>query len=530
LRIADLLRHVLRSQTSTVGGSLLHLFALSLALSWALWLLLHAPGFPVFDAAELRYNSFSYELRLALAGLLGTGRTVFKNALFVAITMALVVLWWRAVQRSDTMTSLRLRHVLGGAIALAIPLLLHPLLFSDDLHLYYFYGREIVVYGANPFLTPPAAFAGDPYLAHVWWKELPSAYGPVWLGVCAVLSWIAGDSPTAAIVVYRVAGLFAHCGVAMALWIGMRRFRPEHATRAALFYAWNPLALFEAVGNAHNDALVACAVAAMLVFGLRRAYVAAAIACAVAALIKPFAAVLMVPLLAVAYAEARPGLKLRALLLPTLAATAVALVLSIPLWPGLALVHNIQTNPASRIYSNSLWELIGEAGPAFWYIRTTKIQHPWLDIARVVVVALALFWIVRVALRRRDLAYACATLWVAFSLSLSWVWPWYFLPAIAIAAVTTDRFVRASATALTIGGLLFWITWPPPAPSWAPWLHTWRSLLLFGPILVVLVPLHVVPFVVFAQIKRLAGKVDVVRRDPIAEQAARRTVVTVGDD
>nr|MBA3886038.1 hypothetical protein [Acidobacteriota bacterium] len=34
-------------------------------------------------------------------------------------------------------------------------------------------------------------------------------------------------------------------------------------------------------------------------------------------------------------------------------------------------------------------------------------------------------------------------------------------------------------------GLLFWITWPPH-PEHAAWLHTWRSLVLFGPLVLTL--------------------------------------------
>jgi hypothetical protein len=47
------------------------------------------------------------------------------------------------------------------------------------------YGRAISVYGANPIISAPSAFAKDTHLPWVHWKDLPLAYGPVWLMLSA---------------------------------------------------------------------------------------------------------------------------------------------------------------------------------------------------------------------------------------------------------------------------------------------------------------------------------------------------------
>jgi hypothetical protein len=156
---------------------------------------------------------------------------------------------------------------------------------------------------------------------------------------------------------------------------------------------------------------------------------------------------------------------------------------SVPLWAGLRLIDNMRINPASHIYTNTVWELISRAGPAWFGVKTVAIQHPYLDIVRALLFVGGAGWVLTRRWTRRGVAHTALPLWLLFCLTASWVWPWYFIPAIALAALSGSGAGLVSATALTAGGLLFWTTWPPPSPPAISWLHTWRSLLLFGPLL-----------------------------------------------
>lgn len=464
------------------------------AAAWLMYVgfsvLMHARAFRVYAAGLLPSSEFLRDMALALApdAMLTASRSGSAGlfiVLYATLACGALAAWCWAVRLGRQSDVRSVWWLLVGATLLAVPLLASPGLFSDDLFLYHLYGRTISAHGENPILLAPSAFQNDPHLQWVYWKHLPSSYGPIWLMLSGVLSAIAGGSINAVVLVYRTAGLALHLLTAATVWYVLRRERPRFAVAGTLFYAWNPLVLVEVAGNAHNDVLVAQFAVLLLAAIYARAWVAAAFFGACAVMVKPFA-VLLLPPLALAIARQHAG-RTRVVRVATAVAIGVlSLVgLSVPLWSGTRLLSNISTNPASYLYTNSIWELISEAGPAWFGVRTVAIQHPYLDYVRLALFAAGAMWILTSAWTRARVAQASLSMWVLFCLTACWVWPWYFVPAIALAAVLRGTGL-AQATGLTAGGLLFWATWPPPTPQPFEWLHMWRSLVLFGPLLLTL--------------------------------------------
>ena len=69
-----------------------------------------------------------------------------------------------------------------------------PGVFSTDLFSYIWYGRIFGVFGDNPFTHVPADYAWHDtgnWLQWVFWKETPSAYGPVWVLLAGIVAQIA---------------------------------------------------------------------------------------------------------------------------------------------------------------------------------------------------------------------------------------------------------------------------------------------------------------------------------------------------
>jgi hypothetical protein len=298
----------------------------------------------------------------------------------------------------------------------------------------------------------------------------------------SALSALAGDSITAVVVIYRVGILALHLGTVGLLWSVLRQIRPQDAAAATVFYAWNPLVLVEGVANAHNDAMVALFVVLIAAAAASGAWSRAALFGACAVMVKPFA-VLVLPSLALRIVQTTRGrTRLRTLARSTIVGALAIAVLSIPFWAGVRLIVNSMHNPASYIYTNTIWELISDAGPAWFGVKTVAIQHPYLDVLRALCFLGGTGWILTRRWARRGFVQTALPLWLLFCLTACWVWPWYFIPAIALGALAGGAGL-ASAAALTIGGMFFWITWPPPANPAVPWLHTWRSLILFGPLL-----------------------------------------------
>ena len=406
------------------------------------------------------------------------------HLLLFALLAGMMIGGWLLCVAALRRSAVGVHGVLAGTCVLALPLLLLTGIYSDDVYLYNAYGRELAVYGANPFVVPPSAFPDDPHLKWVYWKWLPSAYGPVWLLVSAPLSALAGTSINAAVILYRAAALAAVLATGWLIWRTLRDTHPREAVVAAAFFAWNPFVLFEAAASAHNDALMVVFICAAVAAWNAGRMVLASVMLACAAMVKPFAAILLVPLAVATWARRKDARAARQVATMGAAAIATALALYAPLWAGDALLRNIASNPAAGVYMNTPWELA-----AVQISRAAGIGRSWLeavvlDRARDILLAAAFVIAALVALRRRQFVPSALVLWVGFCVSLAWIWPWYFVPAIALAALSGAR-AWWLGVALSLGGLLFYLAWPPPSQALS-WIYAWRSVLLFGPAAIVL--------------------------------------------
>ena len=441
----------------------------------AFWTLICARGYQAPPAGEMRQLLGIYwRVPLSHESYL---------LLFGTLSLLLVAAWIfsaRAVQQSEW----TIGGVLGGAVALALPFVLLTGIYSDDPYLYHFYGKELVHYRVNPLLVAPAAFPEDPHLKWVYWRWLPSAYGPLWLLISAPLSGAAGSSITAAVILYRLTGLAAHLAAAWVIWKAIGRAHPQRALAAAAFFAWNPFLLFESVGSAHNDAVVALCLTLSLWAILVSRWPLATVALTCAVMVKPFMGVLMAPFLAAAWTHLSPGQRLRGMAGLAGAALVTAAVLYLPFGAGAALVRNAVHNPAAGVYMNTLWEFVavlvtGVAGSA-----RVNFEATTLDPLRLWLLVATVLGSIYAAARTSDFTRSAILLWIGFCLSLSWIWPWYFVPAITLAAFA-GRTLTPLVVAMSLGGMLFYLGWPPPVKHLG-WLYTWRSVLLFGPMLAAL--------------------------------------------
>ncbi|HEX6975436.1 MAG TPA: hypothetical protein VF147_13620 [Vicinamibacterales bacterium] len=455
----------------------------------ALVVLLQTRAFHIYDAGAIG----SWPILRNFAGMVFPGALLEASResrigllvlpLYVAIVCGALVSWCWACRVASRLTLRSAWPLVGLTAALALPVFVLPGLFSDDVYLYHLYGRTIATYGQNPIVMAPSAFSQDPFLHWVYWKDLPSAYGPLWLMVSAAISRLSGESLTAAVLGYRAVGLAVHLATTVAVWKVLRRVRPAEAVGGAIFYGWNPLVLVEAVGNAHNDVLVALFAVLLVAAATVHRWSVAAVFAACAVMVKPFAVLLLPGLGLLMLRRLRGASRLQHVAAATVAGLLAAAISSVPLWAGTALIRNIRTNPASHMYTNTVWELFSDLGRMWFGVQSVAIQHPWLDVIRVVVFGAGALWIVTRRWTRGGVAQTALPLWVLFYLTASWVWPWYFVPAIAL-AVFAGRGALGVAAALTAGGLMFWAFWPSPTPI--EWMHVWRSLIMFGPLLAAL--------------------------------------------
>jgi hypothetical protein len=167
--------------------------------------------------------------------------------------------------------------VVAFEVVFQVVLFLTPGLFTTDIFSYVMYGHISAIYNLNPYIYPPNYFPGNPLLdwIHPIWHDQPSVYGPLW----TVLGWVMArlvaplDGVTQTMSDGQVlqTGLmdqvFAYkllmngvqiVNLVLVWWLLGRVMADKPRARLAAFvvFAWNPLMLFDAAGNAHNDALM----------------------------------------------------------------------------------------------------------------------------------------------------------------------------------------------------------------------------------------------------------------------------------
>jgi hypothetical protein len=154
--------------------------------------------------------------------------------------------------------------VVGFTVLFQATLVLMPGVFSTDLFSYLAYGQIGGVLHLNPYVEAPRVLQGNPLLDLVWgpWRALPSPYGPVWISLSSALApALAGLAIAQQVLVSKLLMAVMRLVTLGVIWVLLGRLlppasRPGARLTALTLYAWNPLALLENVGNAHNDGLM----------------------------------------------------------------------------------------------------------------------------------------------------------------------------------------------------------------------------------------------------------------------------------
>ena len=136
-----------------------------------------------------------------------------------------------------------------------------------DVYIYAARSRLLSSHGENPNAVQPIVYwESDPYMqfASQEWADNLSPYGPLWNQLAAPITWLGGDSIGAAVIGFKLLGAASAIAIAWFVYVIVRDRHPEWALPAALFWLWNPLVLWDGIGNAHNDVTLMLPVIAAL--------------------------------------------------------------------------------------------------------------------------------------------------------------------------------------------------------------------------------------------------------------------------
>ncbi len=162
------------------------------------------------------------------------------------------------------------RLVWLGPIVFSLVLIWLQPVTTTDLYGYVARGYLYTHLHQNPMVNPayklPGGYAVD---------RPASPYGPAWLLVTALFSWISGENLLLNMLLYKI--FSAICVVVALLLVNeiAKRLYPARRLRLLVLVGWSPLLLFESVGAGHNDiAMMVCVLAAFALMLRGRAQLA----------------------------------------------------------------------------------------------------------------------------------------------------------------------------------------------------------------------------------------------------------------
>lgn len=376
--------------------------------------------------------------------------------------------------------------VLTGAATFSLALLFFYPLDAGDIFDNIMHGRILGVYGANPFQDAPKMFSSDPFLPYAVWKRTPSAYGPIWEAWAGGVARLAGDGLLANVLAFKLLGaFFLLLGLGL-VFVMLQRLAPERALAGVVLLAWNPVVLYETIGNGHNDIAMAIWILAAAWAVLARRYTLAILALLVGVTVK-LIPLLLLPIVVVLALRDLPDVRarLRFLLVTSLAGAAFLVIAYGPFWNGL---QELGLYRRTYLFTASL--------PATLYAGLTltlglKNIGPQISMVAGGLTALFVLWQSRRTWRDHS---ALAFIQAAFNILMfyllvtcMWFQQWYTIWLLILAAVLPPghsarlavlfSFTALLAKHLIAGPLLFWAT--PRAPR--PWLE-----LRFGPAVLLL--------------------------------------------
>lgn len=285
------------------------------------------------------------------------------------------------------------------AVGLAAAFLWPPS-FSCDVYAYVGYARMKVLHGLNPYATTQQWLidhrdATGPFLR--W--NIASPYGPLWTTLSVGIVWLLrGASLYAQVVAFKLVGTGA---LLAAAWAGGRvaeRLSEGRGELTRLAIGVNPLFVFEAAGNAHNDFVMMALVVAAFAAALERRTLRAVLLAGAAGAIK-FLPLLLVPWIVLAdwRARRRPWESVGFLLV----AFAPMVLAAWPFWLGPRTMLGLQQHWSSAGAGAPAWAqaalfLAIYGGATVWALRTdqlTRVMGAWVIVTALIFLVASGVWL-----------------------------------------------------------------------------------------------------------------------------------------
>jgi hypothetical protein len=318
-----------------------------------------------------------------------------------------------------------------------------------DVFGYVAHGRLLAQHHVNPFVVPPAEFAGDVIVPYLAFPAEPSQYGPIWVLLGGALATLSQGDLLTEVLLYKVVAALAHIAGAVLVFQIARRLgaHRDRARASAYLYLWNPLLLWEMVGNAHNDGV-------MMLFGLVAAWL---FVVGVDLLVLPAVvagALVKVPIVVIAplfFISALRRSWARAVE-SALLALALGAVIYRPFWEGLDTLTALRRTDLFTASLGSVLRL--SLMPGLGLSEATAIAR-WVSLGGFAAIAVGALWLATRSQSSQDLLrLAYFTLLGGLLLATTWFQAWYVVWPFAIGAALAEPRRHLEVALLSLGGML----------------------------------------------------------------------------
>jgi alpha-1,6-mannosyltransferase len=124
-------------------------------------------------------------------------------------------------------------------------------------------GQLLALHHVNPLVAAPIDFPQDAIVGFLVYPGESSQYGPLWALLSGAMASLSGTELLQEVLLYKLVAVAAHLASGAVIYLIAARLTGSAAGArcSAYLFLWNPLLLWEMVGNAHDDGL-------MVLFGL----------------------------------------------------------------------------------------------------------------------------------------------------------------------------------------------------------------------------------------------------------------------
>ncbi len=199
----------------------------------------------------------SWWLGIAAPGALPSSRFEFPAKVIVVVGLVLgIAVWLDLLRRVRSHPSIPVAALWYLGAAWVLPLAIAGPLFSRDIYSYAALG-EMVTHHISPYQYGPNVLGGTSYLTTVdpFWGNAKSPYGPVFLGLSALITTVTLHHAFATMVGLRILALASAVGIG----IYVPRLAGAHGFDKSLAFTLavlNPLTIYHLISAGHNDVLM----------------------------------------------------------------------------------------------------------------------------------------------------------------------------------------------------------------------------------------------------------------------------------